>query len=163
MGQAKKARQNRNTEAVPGKRMDKRSITYRELKSYKYELLELYWHNVGIQVPVDIITRYVSLLADGTLVISERYAWDGPSGPTVDTKNSLRASLVHDALYQLMDMGLLPWSHQGRADCLLRDIAIEDGMWRIRAWTWYCGVRLAGKFWSQNNGEPGEDPVLTAP
>ena len=138
-------------------------ITYRQLSKYKYELLESYFHDVGICPAEDIFTRYVSLLETGVLAISERYAWDGPSGPTVDTKSSLRASLVHDALYQLMDMGLLPWSYRERADCLLRDIAIEDGMWRIRAWTWYHSVRLAGKIWSQNNGEPGEDPVLTAP
>jgi len=138
-------------------------ITYRQLSKYKYELLESYFHDVGIHPDKDIFTRYVSLLETGVLVISERYAWDGPSGPTVDTKSSLRASLVHDALYQLMDMGFLPWTYQERADCLLRDIAIEDGMWRVRAWTWYYGVRIAGKVWSKNNGEPGEDPILTAP
>lgn len=143
--------------------MNKRSITYRELRNYKYELLEPYSHDVGLMPHADIITRYVSLLRTGVLVISERYAWDGPSGPTVDTKNSLRASLVHDALYQLMKAGLLSWEYQERADALLRDIAVQDGMWRIRAWSWYCGVRLAGKVWSQNNGEPAEDPVLTAP
>ena len=38
----------------------------------------------------------------GHLIIKRSYAWDGPSGPTIDTKNFMRGSLVHDALYQLM-------------------------------------------------------------
>ena len=179
---ATKAAQKRNTEAGPEKRMGKRSITYRELRGYKYELLEPYSHDVGIMPSEDIITRYVSLLRTGTLVISERYAWDGPSGPTIDTPDTLRASLVHDALYQLMSLGLLDHrQHRNQADRLLRDIMIEDGRtilarsgkgfseWvfsainPIRSRLWYRMVDLAARSHALPDGKGGEDPILTAP
>jgi len=40
---------------------------------------------------------------------------------------------VHDALYQLMRLKLLPASLRETADMLLRRICIEDGMCRLRA------------------------------
>lgn len=140
-----------------------KKITYRALSGYKYELLKPYSHQTGILPVADIITQYVSLLRDGTLIISERYAWDGPSGPTFDTTNSLRASLVHDALYQLLSLGLIGQEHRQRADELLRDIAIEDGMWKARAWTWYYAVRWAAAGAAAPDGKAGENPALEAP
>jgi hypothetical protein len=159
-----------------------KGITYRQLKNYKYELLETYSHDVGILPPEDIITRYVSLLRTGILVVSERYAWDGPSGPTWDTKDTLRASLVHDALYQLMSMGLIDHrQYRTRADQLLRDIMLEDGRiilsrhdkgfseWvigainPIRSRVWYRTVDVAAESHALPDGKGGEDPVLTAP
>ena len=38
----------------------------------------------------------------GFLEIEPNYAWDGTSGPVKDTSANMFASLVHDALYQLM-------------------------------------------------------------
>ena len=61
------------------------------------------------------------------------YGRDGPSGPTLDTRDFIRGSLVHDALYQLMREGLLDHS-----------IHREDGMTALRAWWVYQGVRLFG-------------------
>ena len=49
-------------------------------------------------------------------------AGDGPSGPAIDTKNFMRASLVHDALYQLMRLGTLDKSRRQYADRLLQTI-----------------------------------------
>ena len=44
---------------------------------------------------------------DGSyLLIKDGYAWDGASGPTIDTKNTQTASLVHDGLWQLIAAGL---------------------------------------------------------
>jgi hypothetical protein len=62
-------------------------------------------------------TTWLELWPDGTLVISPGYAWDGASGPTYDSKSSMRASLVHDALYQLMRLGLL--SQSFKTECSL--------------------------------------------
>jgi len=139
-----------------------KSITYRNTSGYKYELLKGYSHEVGIFPDNDIFTRYVSLLKTGALIVSERYAWDGPSGPTWDTKSSLRASLVHDALYQLMASGRLSRDHRQRADELLRDIALEDGLWRLRAWAWYYMVRAFGGSHTEIK-ESVEDLILEAP
>ena len=83
---------------------------------------------------------------NGYLTIRQGYAWDGPSGPTFDTKNFMRGSLVHDALYQLMRRGYLNIdTNRNRADRLLKHICKEDGMSSLRAWWVYQGVHAFGK------------------
>jgi hypothetical protein len=49
--------------------------------------------------------RNASKASSGCGQESKGYAWNGPSGPTLDTRNFMRGSLVHDALYQLMREG----------------------------------------------------------
>jgi len=93
----------------------------------------------------DIQTDYIDLGADGRLVIRKGYAWDGPSGLTIDTSTFMRGSLVHDALYQLIRHGFISndeWREQ--ADKEMRRICREDGMFRIRAWWVYWAVRWCG-------------------
>ena len=85
------------------------------------------------------------LFNDGELTIKIGYRWDGPSGPTPDTKTFMRGALVHDALYQLIRMNILPKGFRGTADRLLRDICRKDGMNRLRAWWVYSAVRLFAK------------------
>ena len=90
--------------------------------------------------------QFLSLNKEGLLFIHKGYAWDGPSGPTLDTKDAMRGSLVHDALYQLMREKILPLSMRDRADGLLKTICEADGMNHIRAEVWWVGVReFAGK------------------
>ena len=66
--------------------------------------------------------------------------------PAIDTKTFMRASLVHDALCQLMRAELLPQSVREDADKVMRKICLEDGMARFRAWYAYKVVRVAGKW-----------------
>src|SRR5690606_25837490 len=81
---------------------------YRELHPYKYQLIEAYERKLGRTFGSDPGGNpYVRLDADGTLRLAAHYAWDGPSGPVPDTHRNLEASLVHDALYQLMREGYL--------------------------------------------------------
>ena len=84
------------------------------------------------------------LLATNGIDFRQGYAWDGPSGPTIDTENSLRASLVHDALYQAIRAGGLPFSARRHADRVFRNLLCEDGMSWLRRWVWYFAVRLFG-------------------
>ena len=112
---------------------------------YKYQLA------VDYEIPLtelnsfEIATDYV-LLKDGVLTIFKDYAWDGASGPAIDTKNFMRGSLVHDVLYQLMREGRLPRGVKSYADKVLRKICLEDGMSRVRAWWVYEAVKRFGKY-----------------
>ena len=116
-------------------------MKYRRLKGYKYQLAEAYYHDLpGYFYGISEQTDYI-ILVNNRLMVKEGYAWDGPSGPTFDTKTFMRASLVHDALYQLMREGWLSRSYRGHADRLLRDICLEDGMSRVRAGYVYRAVR----------------------
>lgn len=118
-------------------------ISYRKI--YKYELTRGCKELTLLSVPHDIKRgRWITLRRGGVIEIGERYSWDGPSGPARDTKNFMRASLVHDALYQLMQEGLLPRSYRKRADQTMRKLAREDGMSRFRAWYTYRAVRMFG-------------------
>ncbi|MFA7287337.1 MAG: DUF1353 domain-containing protein [Melioribacteraceae bacterium] len=92
-------------------------------------------------------------ISGAMLIIEAGYAWDGPSGPTWDSKSSMRASLIHDALYQLMRIGILPEKCREQADDVLYDICIEDGMFKPRAWIWYKAVRLMASDMAKNGTE----------
>lgn len=134
-------------------------IAYRG--GYKYQLAEDYQLRIGIQPELPIRTEYLQLSPEGELEVREGYAWDGPSGPAIDTANFMRGSLVHDALYQLMRAGLLDRErHREAADRVLRAICLEDGMSAARAWWVYWGVRVG----AGPAADPAADnPVLYAP
>jgi len=104
-------------------------------KGYKYQLSENYTRIISIYGH-SIDTEFIKLSKDGHLFIKSGYAWDGASGPTIDTDNSMEGSLVHDALYQLMRMGLLPQSCREYADELLKNICHKKGMWKLRSKAW---------------------------
>lgn len=119
-------------------------ISYRG--GYKYQLANTYTHKLPEDIAKDAYNCSNDFLSlrDGYLVIGSGYAWDGPSGPTIDTKNFMRGSLVHDALYQLMRSGVIPRKHKDSADKELQRMCIEDGMSSIRAWWVYRGVKRFG-------------------
>ncbi len=121
-------------------------MRYRHLKGYKYELLETVAVDTGIKGSGIERCPYIAMWPCGRLFIFGHYAWDGPSGPTFDTKTFMRGSLAHDALYQLMREGLLDREHRKLADQLLRKICLEDGMNRFRAWYVYKAVRVFGRW-----------------
>jgi hypothetical protein len=111
-------------------------------KGYKYQLARSYALQMADIKGFNIKADWIELTQDGVLIISAGYAWDGASGPTIDTPSSMRGSLVHDVLYQLMRLGLLPESYRERADILLHDICEEDGMCSLRADLWEDMVEL---------------------
>jgi len=121
-------------------------IKYREIEGYKYQLMERYVHETGWALPKSVQTggRWVALSRTGRLTFKKGYAWDGPSGPTIDTKSFMRGSLVHDGCYQLMRERLLPQQKRKPADVLLWLICTEDGMSRTRADYVYHAVRALG-------------------
>ena len=112
---------------------------------YKYQLVDEYSVKVRVIPGEDVSIDFIDLDLSGALVIRPGYAWDGPSGPTIDSKDFMRPSLVHDALYQLMRLNLVSkerWREE--ADRELKKMCREDGMSRIRAWWVHRGVRKFG-------------------
>jgi len=135
-------------------------IHYRS--GYKYQLKKT------VTVPTrarpkeeKVIDGFVRLGVDGALEIGNGYAWDGPSGPTIDTKNFLRGSLVHDALYQLMrEAGLDKATWRRTADEELVRICGLDGMSRVRRWWVLKAVR---RFADLAASPESRKPISTAP
>jgi hypothetical protein len=129
-------------------------------KGYKYQLTTSYQVHVSIYPEKPIDTDYIKLSMNGILIIAKGYAWDGPSGPAIDTKNFMRGSLVHDALYQLMRLEHLDRDYRQLADRILQRLCKEDGMSSIRAWIVYQSVRLFG----DPSADPAnKKPVINAP
>jgi hypothetical protein len=139
-------------------------ICYRDLRAYKYQLLTDYVIVIPIRPETDIDRPYLRLTAAGELTIRGRYAWDGPSGLTIDTANFMRGSLVHDALYQLMREGALDYRvHRDAADQLLHDLCRTDGMSAIRAWYVLKAVRWFGEQHARPPSAPAADERRYAP
>lgn len=131
----------------------------RYIKGMKYTLSESYM----VQTPIlgfSIIDPWFQLFPDGQLLILAGFAWDGPSGPTFDTKDSLRASLVHDVFCIAMRDGRIGFEHQDAINEFFRTMCIEDGMPEWRAKIWHLGVEIG------DAGNPDQGPdrlVLEAP
>ena len=133
-------------------------IRYRS--GYKYQLVEEYRVAVNVFPAADIVTHYIELSQTGQLTIKKGYAWDGPSGPTIDSNNFMRGSLVHDALYQLIRHQHLQTRWKETADRELQRMCQEDGMTSMRAAWVYKGVQLFGK---PAVMPEAKKPILTAP
>ena len=129
-----------------------KTISYR--RGYKYQLAEPYEINVAVLPERDVSTSHLRLSKDGKLVILDGYAWDGPSGPAIDTTNFMRGSLVHDVLYQLIRLGYLDLQWRDKADEILREICIEDGMSAARAWWVYASVKTFAARAARPSSEP---------
>lgn len=121
----------------------KHPIKWESLAKWKYRLtadLAMQTRIKGIECK----TEYIRLHEDGRIVMFKGYAWNGASGPTLDTDDTMAPSAGHDALYQLIEMGAIPSSLRVEADRDLRDWLIGEGMPEVRALLWYRAVRLAG-------------------
>ncbi len=124
--------------------MAKKQISYRS--GYKYQLAKAYVQQINIRPPADIDPDFIKLTKGGKLTVKKGYAWDGPSGPVADTKEHMRASLVHDALYQLMRNGYLNTEgHRKKADKLFAVMCEEDGVWSPIAAAYYRALQRFGK------------------
>tara|TARA_B110000503_G_scaffold105018_1_gene156726 strand:+ start:505 stop:945 length:441 start_codon:yes stop_codon:yes gene_type:complete len=136
-------------------------ISYK--KGYKYQLVETYTFKIPItpKEGVSSPSGFIALTANGLLTIKKGYAWDGPSGPAIDTLNFMRGSLVHDALYQLMREKLLDQNTTRKpADQLLQKMCKVGGMSAIRAWWIYNILRIAGRI---SSGSGDKRPIIRAP
>ena len=127
---------------------------------YKYQTAVRHVERISIKPETIISTEFLRLDPEGNLTIAAGYAWDGPSGPTIDTKSAMRGSLLHDSGYQLLRLGLLPQSTRGEWDALYEKCCIEDGMSRLRAWAHFKALRAFG---GSSASPTSERPILTAP
>ena len=119
-------------------------IRYRS--DYKYQLASGYKIVISIKPKEAITTEFIDLDTEGNLLVKNGYAWDGPSGPVKDTPENLRASLIHDALYQLMrNKQLSSRTHRNAADQIFKDVCKEDGVSKYWASIYYAGLRKFGK------------------
>lgn len=118
-------------------------IKYR--KGYKYQLYEDAFFSLPIDFAgIETETQFI-LIKHQMMVIKSGYAWDGPSGPTIDDKKGMRGSLIHDAGYQLIRESHLDIRFRIIFDEILHQCCIDDGMNSIRAWIWKRALKRYGE------------------
>jgi len=129
--------------------MIKSYIRYRS--GYKYQLALDDLLAVNIKPEIDIAAKFIKLDTQGRLTIFDGYAWDGPSGPVIDTRENMRASLGHDALCQPMCLQFLSAKkYEDLADRFFKKLCILDGVPHPTAEAYYLGL--------ERGGEPTTDP-----
>jgi len=136
-------------------------IAYERSNRWKYRLVAPY----AVGIPLIMERRITSpgeyiILDGGTISLKQGYAWDGPSGPIVDTRTLMRPSVVHDALYQLMREALLGLAHRGLSDDIFRTHCLEDGVSRLRARRLRWGLKVFGEKYARPTRPL---PILRAP
>jgi len=117
---------------------------------YKYQLAADLFLQTTLRPPQPILTDYICLGCDGLMLLKKGYCSDGPSGPTIDTRSSIRWAFGHDGLYQLIRLGHLPAELRKECDRNAYAGWVADGMWKWRAKLW---LRELNKF-----GGPAADP-----
>jgi hypothetical protein len=108
---------------------------------------------------------YIVVEPGGILTIKKGYRWDGPTtSPLPYSSRTIHASMVHDAIYDLMRMGHIDrdykpftvagFKHRLIADCLLFMISKDDGRRPALALSDFKIVRAGG--WRRTNASmPG--------
>ena len=88
-------------------------MKYRHIGHYKYELTEDFVIDLKSGINSSSLAPgpqnfFVSFSPYGFMILRKGYAWDGASGPAMDTPSIMRGALVHDGIYQLMREGDYP-------------------------------------------------------
>jgi len=125
-------------------------------KGYKYQLVADEVFKTDI-IGYSIDTPFIRLTLAGILTAKFGYAWNG-ANVIPDSKGVLRGSCGHDAGYQLISEGLLPFTERIYVDELLKTCCIEDGVGIEYASMIYQVVRIFGEKFATM-----KDEVLTAP
>ena len=129
-------------------------------EGYKYQLRKRFHITTVIKPIKPFRINFLEMDEHGNLWIDNGYAWNGASGPTWDTLSSMIGSLVHDAFYQLIRLGLVDFGYRDLADKILHDLCTQDGMIELRADYWEWAVVHFGAGSCRPSAEP---KILVAP
>ena len=119
--------------------MQKKRLNIKYYDNYKYQLGE----DAHINLPIygeEYESDFIKITRSGDLFIRKGYAWDGSTGAK-DTKKTLPASLVHDALCQLINEGMIDKKWQLTADLTYRAICLGNGFGNMRTAIRYRAIR----------------------
>ncbi len=141
---------------MPSSIIRDKSLYFR--RGYKYQTTRPYHIDLPWLIPYSPVSLpFISLTITGKLEIHSGYAWNGASGPTWGTLNSMIGSLIHDVGYQLIRLGYIPSEYKPLLDQLLHDLCTEDGMYSWRADYWKWAVLNFGMSSTRPSAEPVEE------
>lgn len=125
--------------------MDSNSKWYEETghPKWKYKLNTLQIINTGIKPAREYHNEFLSIDRIGVLTIKGGYHWNG-ANCFPDIEEILYPSLVHDALYQLLDEGAIDMEDRKKADKFFYHLCLKHGMNKNLAYVVYRAVRIGG-------------------
>ena len=143
-------------------------MKYRKISKYKYQLMDREEFKVDLPDIFEGTTQALSYLGlkDGVLSIEKWYAWDGSSIPLKKTlrflslglydadKHCKTASLVHDALCQLIREELLGKKYKEEVDGIYKYMCLMGGMSEWQADLRYWALRKFGDPFIQKRENP---------
>lgn len=139
--------------------MQDAKIKYWKFADRCYQLAAPYHFETRCR-PVQMVSMpFISLEPTGQCRLDVGFAFDGASGPVIQTKSILRRAAEHDAKYRLMREGLLDAeANQPIADEEFREGLVLDGTMSTRAEVFYIAVHELGK-----KSTEGGNPIEEAP
>ncbi len=127
-------------------------VVYERIHGYKYRLLEQFqWYSEFLK---DESFEAPFFQCDkGHCTAFKGYAWDGVSGPAVDTKKTKIPGLKHDISYQAIRLGLIDKKYKSDIDKQFHDDLERGKVSRFIADIYYRGVRWFGSMWGLVRGK----------
>jgi hypothetical protein len=107
-------------------------MNYSDIRDKKYRLDEPLQFHTGIIPPYPIKKNYGYLSAEGVLSLKPGFCSDGATG-AIDTKDFLVPAFVHDWFCDMVNDKTLPVEYRRKADDLLKQMLLDNGMSPIRA------------------------------
>lgn len=104
---------------------------------YRHQLVRDHVQPTGIVPVAPGGNDFVQLTVDGLLLVRAGYAWDGASWPAINTRSFVRPSLVHDAFYQLLRLGVVAREDRPAIDALLGQMLRADSLIIARRLPWH--------------------------
>ena len=153
-------------------------LKYRKLSGYKYTVADEYRAGVPELLGVEANQPWFRITG-GEMIVRDGYAWDGASGPTIDTVATLEASLVHDVGYQAIRIGAMLADRRADCDAVLYRLLRRGqhkwaasrstslgralaGMWiETRALYYFAAVRAFGRGSIKPTSVENQDRVFT--
>ena len=132
--------------------MTSQSIRYKE--GFRFYLAEDFQIHVEGLPEVSVSEVYKMALSAGNLRISRGYMWDG----FWRNKKFIRGFLVHEAMCHLIRLGYLSYDWKARANSVLYELLVEDGIPQCFALGIKKFLDIFGRI-SSNGGRK----VMTAP
>lgn len=128
------------------------TIKYQDISKFKYVLYSEASRDLPAWQYGAFMVRPCVYCSDaGHLIVRAGYPWDGPSGPTIDTKHNIAPSFWHDVGYEAIRRGVIPPQARLYFDQLFYVDLIKKGMSKWRAKTYYRALRMFGGFAARRN------------
>lgn len=124
---------------------------------YKYKVEEDFTVMTRV-IGYKVSHEYYELNRNGELKIKRNFCWNGANF-VPDIKTVMKASCVHDCLYQMIRLNLIPDSQRNEADETFKEVCLSSGMNSLLANGFYKGLRIFGS----NSAYGRENPIQVSP